>query len=71
MLILIRVVIMKEIPVLYKRKEECCGCSACFVICPKEAIYMVEDEEGFEYPLIDKAKCIKCGSCIKICPVKQ
>lgn len=46
----------KEIPVLYKRKEECCGCTACYAICPKEAIYMVEDEEGFEYPQIDKKK---------------
>lgn len=38
---------MKEVPVLYKRKEECCGCTACYAICPKEAISMVEDEEGF------------------------
>ena len=37
----------KEVPVLYKRKEECCGCTACYAICPKEAISMVEDEEGF------------------------
>ena len=40
----------REIPVLYNRKEECCGCTACCAICPKEAISMVEDEEGFEYP---------------------
>lgn len=39
----------REIPVLYKRKEECCGCTACYAICPKEAISMIEDEEGFEY----------------------
>lgn len=36
----------REIPILYKRKEECCGCSACYAICPKEAISMVEDKEG-------------------------
>lgn len=36
---------MTEIPVLYKRKEECCGCTACYAICPKEAISMIEDEE--------------------------
>lgn len=35
----------REIPVLYKRKEECCGCTACYAICPKEAISMVEDKE--------------------------
>ena len=44
----------REIPILYKRKEECCGCTACYAICPKEAISMVEDEEGFEYPQIDE-----------------
>ena len=43
---------MKEVPILYSRKEECCGCTACYAICPKEAISMVEDEEGFEYPQI-------------------
>ena len=42
--------------ILYKRKEECCGCTACYAICPKEAISMVEDEEGFEYPQIDESK---------------
>ena len=49
----------REIPVLYKRKEECCGCTACYAICPKEAISMVEDEEGFEYPQIDESKCVR------------
>ena len=50
----------RAIPVLYKRKEECCGCTACYAICPKEAISMVEDEEGFEYPQIDESKCVRC-----------
>lgn len=60
---------MKDIPVLYKRKEECCGCTACFAICPKKAISMIEDEEGFDYPKIDSERCIRCYQCIKICPV--
>ena len=60
----------REIPVLYKRKEECCGCTACYAICPKEAISMVEDEEKFEYPQIDESKCVRCYQCIKVCPIK-
>ena len=49
---------MIKIPVLYRRKEECCGCTACYAICTKHAISMVEDEEGFEYPQIDVNKCV-------------
>ena len=59
-----------HVPVLYERKEDCCGCTACYAICPKEAIDMIEDEEGFLYPSIDAEKCIRCQMCIKICPIK-
>lgn len=60
----------KSIPVLYNSKEECCGCTACCAICPKEAISMEEDEEGFEYPKVDERKCICCYQCLKVCPIK-
>lgn len=60
----------KKIPVLYNRKEECCGCTACYAICSKGAIRMEEDEEGFEYPLIDENKCVGCFQCIRVCPLK-
>ncbi|WP_395549352.1 MULTISPECIES: 4Fe-4S dicluster domain-containing protein [unclassified Lacrimispora] len=59
---------MKDIPVLFKRKEECCGCTACYCICTKKAIKMIEDEEGFDYPQIDENKCVKCYMCVNICP---
>mgnify|MGYP002095621881 CR=1 FL=1 len=58
-------------PLLYKEKEDCCGCTACYAICPVNAICMVEDSEGFEYPLVDERKCIKCYKCLKVCPFKQ
>lgn len=61
---------MNELPILYKRKEECCGCTACYAVCPKGTIFMIVDEEGFEYPRIDEKKCIRCFRCIKVCPIK-
>ena len=62
---------VRELPVLYTDKKDCCGCTACFVICPKSAITMQEDEEGFSYPVIDGRKCIRCRMCVRVCPIKQ
>lgn len=50
------------------KKNECSGCTACMNVCPKNAIKMLEDEEGFKYPHIEKEKCINCGACYRICP---
>lgn len=49
-------------------KKECSGCEACQNICPKKAITMIEDSEGFRYPVIDKNKCVNCNMCLKVCP---
>ncbi len=48
-------------------KKECCGCEACAQVCPKSAIDMIEDNEGFRYPIINQEKCIKCGLCNNAC----
>ncbi len=62
--------IEKKDIVLFEKKDECCGCGACYAICPQNAIIMDEDEFGFLYPKIDRTKCIKCCRCIQICIFK-
>ncbi len=52
-------------------KEECCGCAACAAVCPREAIVMEEDEEGFRYPRIMEEKCVHCSLCERVCPMKR
>lgn len=59
------------IPILYIKKSECCGCAACYSICPKKAIAMIVDDEGFLYPQIDSSICIRCEQCIRVCPLKE
>lgn len=50
-----------------KDKADCCGCTACASICPKDAITMEPDTLGFKYPKVDLDKCIDCGLCEKVC----
>ena len=61
---------MKVCSVKSKTRSECCGCSVCQDVCPKSAIEMQTDLEGFEYPFVDEKKCIDCGLCIKTCPTE-
>lgn len=50
-----------------KDKTQCCGCTACASICPKDAITMEPDTLGFKYPKVDMDLCINCGLCEKVC----
>lgn len=53
----------------FNDKQNCCGCSACYNICPTNCIQMIEDAEGFIYPKIDEKSCIDCKLCKIVCPV--
>ncbi len=48
-------------------KKHCYGCELCKNVCPKDAIKMQENEDGFLNPVIDMEKCINCGLCEKKC----
>ena len=58
----------KGLPRLADRRD-CTGCSACFAACPRNAIAMKADDEGFLRPVINAAQCIRCGACSRACPV--
>lgn len=47
----------------------CTGCAACVDACPRAALAMVEDAEGFAQPRLDATRCIECGLCTRACPV--
>lgn len=49
--------------------EVCSGCFACANVCPKDAITLPANYEGFYFPEIDQTKCIDCGLCDKVCPL--
>ena len=57
--------------ILEKGKDNCCGCYACYNICPVNAITMARDEKGFSYPEIDRDLCINCGLCYDVCPTQH
>ena len=47
--------------------EKCCGCAACFNICPRDAIILEQNIKGFQYPMVIDEKCNSCGLCKKVC----
>lgn len=50
------------------KSEKCTGCGMCHDKCPKGAIDMKYNDNGFLEPFINFEKCIKCGICEKGCP---
>lgn len=61
----------KKVPILWSEEKDCCGCSACYSICPVNAITMNYNEKGFLYPTIDSEKCVVCRKCEKVCSYKS
>lgn len=51
--------------------NQCCGCGACAAACPKEAITVRLDVDGFQSYSVDESKCVNCGICRSVCPMRS
>lgn len=47
--------------------DNCTGCMACVSVCPKNALSVCENKEGFLFPKLNKSLCVNCGKCVNIC----
>lgn len=52
-------------------RDKCVNCTACYNVCPKDAIVLEEGELGFQYPIINEKKCVDCGFCKRVCPINN
>lgn len=50
-----------------KTNKKCTGCQFCEAVCPKNAISIILDCDGFYKPVIDEEKCISCSICKQSC----
>ncbi len=49
--------------------DRCTGCGACMSVCPTNAIDLIQNTEGFYYPVVTSNKCVKCGKCDRTCHI--
>lgn len=47
--------------------RDCTSCQLCAIVCPKEAIHIELNKEGFYRPAVNMDKCIDCNLCTKVC----
>lgn len=58
----------KEKNNVFDTNSLCCGCGACQLVCPVNAISVEMNQEGFYSAAVNEKACISCGKCKKVCP---
>lgn len=56
---------------IYEINSLCCGCGACAVKCPKNAIRVERNDKGFWVATVEEDLCVSCGLCQKVCPMQN
>ncbi len=49
--------------------KNCCGCGGCVAVCPKEAVKITSNTEGFYERKVFVDICVNCGKCLTVCPM--
>lgn len=50
---------------ILEEKASCCGCKACYNVCPHQCITFEKDKEGFWYPVIDEKNVLNVD-CVRM-----
>lgn len=50
--------------------DRCCGCEACYAVCPKNAIFTERGARGESLYRASDA-CINCGKCLSVCSANR
>lgn len=51
--------------------DHCFGCGVCAIACPRKAISMHINEDGFYSPIVDERNCIECSICFEVCALNH
>ena len=55
----------------YAVTNTCCGCGACEVVCPENAVTVVMDQNGFMQFSVNQDLCTHCKKCRLVCPYSK